>query len=109
MTFEEIIAKLREIEAKLLAKHPEISHEKQFQVLARTAKVSEEYGELINEVLASLKLQRQSKLDQFDSQNLEKEFGDVFNALMLLGFSLELDVKNVITKRVIEMYERNKN
>lgn len=104
MNFEEILAKLKSINTKLLAKYPEIGRDKQKEILARTAKVSEEFGELINEILASMNLQRDEKMVEFDKANIEKEFGDVFNTLILLGVSLNIEVSRAITDRVEEMY-----
>lgn len=106
MNFDDIIAKLKLIEKSLLERHPEISRDKKFQILTRSTKVSEEYGELANEVLAYLMLQRQEKLSDFKKENLEKEFGDVFNSLILLGFALDIDVKMAVVDRINEMYER---
>ena len=104
MTLDEIISKLKIINTQLLKKYSSISQDKQKEVLARTAKVSEEYGELIDEILSSLELQRQNKLDKFQKENIEKEFGDVFNTLMLLGLALDIDVSKAIQSRLEQMY-----
>ncbi|MEA3229660.1 MAG: hypothetical protein U9P44_01985, partial [archaeon] len=47
------------------------------RILARTVKLTEELGELCNEVLAFNGDQRQEKLDIHDKNNLPHEFADV--------------------------------
>lgn len=64
---------------------------------------------LMEEVLLKLGLQRQEKLINYDGSNLSKEFGDVFNSLILLGMALNIDVKKAISERVDEMYQRYGN
>ena len=43
-------------------------------ILYNTVKLNEEVGELCNDILAVLKLQRKSKLDKFDKRNIYEEF-----------------------------------
>jgi NTP pyrophosphatase (non-canonical NTP hydrolase) len=104
MLNDDFLKKLHALNDKLRADRDTLSDSHPTNVLARTAKVSEEYGELIDEILSHLKLQRQNKLDKYQPQNLEKEYGDVIITLLLLGLSLDIDIKKVVTARLAEKY-----
>lgn len=104
MQLDEIIAKLKDIEAELLKRYPDYAKDPEKAILARSVKLNEEVGELMDEVLHKLKLQRAEK--EYDPDNLQKEFGDVFNSLLLLGLSLGVDVPEAIASRVNEMYKK---
>jgi len=66
----------------------------------------EELGELANEVLAKLGLQRQSKLDKFTDRQLEDEYGDVLLTVLMLGIELNLDVAEIMRRKFISNYQR---
>lgn len=101
MTIDEIIQKLQVINDKLRDKYPHLDH-KTF-VLARSAKVSEEYGEFMDELLSSLEMQRADKLAKYDPDNLASEFADVFITLLLTGMASGIDIKEAIAKRLSEI------
>jgi NTP pyrophosphatase (non-canonical NTP hydrolase) len=69
-------------------------------VLARTVKLAEELGELCQEVLAHLSLQRPQKLDKHDKNNLSEEFADVLVTTLLLAKSMDIDVENALKKKI---------
>ena len=104
MLSDNFLKKLHALNDKLRADRDTLSDSHTTNVLARTAKVSEEYGELMDEILSHLKLQRQNKLDKYEHENLEKEYGDVMLTLLLLGLSLDLDIEKVVTARLAEKY-----
>jgi len=104
MTIDEIITELNALSVKLRAKYANLD-DTTF-ILARSAKMSEEYGEFVDELLSSLRLQRQDKLAAFKSTDLSSEFGDAFITLMLLGISARVDVKAAITKRLKEQSDK---
>jgi NTP pyrophosphatase (non-canonical NTP hydrolase) len=77
-------------------------------VLLQSIKVSEELGELHNEILKLFKNQREEKIIG-SSLNLSNELADVILATLLLGIQLEVDVEkalldkmSVITKRHVK-------
>jgi len=78
---------------------------KQQRTFARTMKIVEELGELADEILTSMNLQRNTKISQFTKQNIEDEFADVLASLVLLGIELDIDISEVI-KRKIEFTRR---
>ncbi|MEN8253205.1 MAG: MazG-like family protein [Patescibacteria group bacterium] len=72
----------------------------QQRVFARTMKLVEELGELADEILTSMNLQRKSKIAKFSQQNVEDEFADVLASVLLLGNELGLDVEEVLERKI---------
>ncbi len=98
MQLEELIAQYQDIHQFLNQNWPLASRMK--RTFARTMKVVEELGELANEILTSMNLQRQAKIAQFSHENLEDEYADVFGALILLGIELDLDIEKIIQRKI---------
>ncbi len=69
-------------------------------------KIVEELGELADEILTSMSLQRDSKVAAFSHQNVEDEFADVLGSLILLANELEIDVEKVIQRKIDFTRER---
>lgn len=106
MNLDEMILKLDEIRSELKNRYPQLHADSDKTRLARMVKLSEEVGELADEVLSLQGLQRQDKIDAKQGDDLAKEFGDVFNSLLLLGLELNLDVKAVVTARLSSMHQK---
>lgn len=70
------------------------------RIFARTMKVVEELGELSDEILTSMNLQRDSKIAKFSRQNVEDEFADVMSSLVLLGLELEINIEAVLKRKI---------
>lgn len=104
MQIKDLIAKYQEI-ADFLNGHWPLKDKNQ-RVFARTMKVVEELGELSDEILTSMNLQRNSKIAKFSRENLEDEFADVLGSLILLSCELEIDVEEVIKKKIEFTRER---
>ena len=66
------------------------------RILARMAKLTEEVGELSEEVLGSLGYQRQAKLDARTPHSLENELADVVITTMLLAKSMGVDMPKAL-------------
>lgn len=66
------------------------------RVLARMAKLTEEVGELSEEVLGSLGYQRQEKLDRRLPEGIKNELADVVITTMLLAKSLDVDMAEAL-------------
>ena len=89
-----------------------LSKDKNQRVFARTMKIVEELGELSDEILTSMNLQRDSKIAKFSRENLEDEFADVLASLILLANEVDIDVESVIKKKIKftrERFEMDKN
>ena len=76
------------------------------KVFARTMKIVEELGELADEILTSMNLQRKSKIAKFSRENVEDEFADVMGSLILLAIELDIDVEKVMQKKIKFTRER---
>jgi NTP pyrophosphatase (non-canonical NTP hydrolase) len=98
MQITELVAKYQEIADFLNARWPMKDHNQ--RVFARTMKIVEELGELSDEILTSMNLQRNSKIAKFSRENLEDEFADVLASLILLSCELNIDVEKVIQKKI---------
>ena len=68
--------------------------------------VLEEVGELANELLADLELQRKDKLKDFKSENIAKELVDVLFTAFILGITLDIDIEKAIKERLNDINNR---
>lgn len=78
----------------------------QQRVFARIMKIVEELGELSDEILTSMNLQRGSKIDKFSHQNIEDEFADVLASLVLLAVELDIDIEEVMKRKIEYTHKR---
>jgi NTP pyrophosphatase (non-canonical NTP hydrolase) len=104
MTIEELLAEYKIISETLNTKWP--LQNQQHRTFARTMKIVEELGELSDEILTSMNLQRNSKIAQFSHQNIEDEFADVLGSLILLAIEMDIDVEEVIKRKIALTRER---
>ena len=104
VTLEELMAQSREIHELVSLAFP-IESENE-ALYARTLKLMEELGELANEILAKLGLQRQVKLDKHTQEDLEDEFGDVLLTVLMLGIELDLDVAEIMRRKFLKNFDR---
>ncbi len=75
-------------------------------ILTRTVKLTEELGELCDEVLASSGDQRQEKLNKRSSDDLSNEFADVIICTLLLAKSMDIDIKEALVKKIEKINKR---
>ena len=66
------------------------------EILTKTVKLNEEVGELCNDILSILKLQRRAKLQNFDKRNMYEEFADVIITAMQLAIAAGVDVERAV-------------
>jgi len=69
-------------------------------ILAKTVKLQEEVGELANDVLAKLQLQRKSKLEAFNKVNMYQEFADIIISTLALANTLDVDVDRAVREKL---------
>lgn len=98
MTIASLVEQYKEISEFLNTKWPLKNNEQ--KVFARTMKIMEELGELSDEILTSMNLQRNTKVAKFSQQNVEDEFADVLGSLILLGIELDIDVAEVMKRKI---------
>ncbi len=92
-------------EQQRLERHYHLEEEK-VRVLAHMAKITEEVGELSEEVLAQVGMQRAAKLTRRDSENLKREVADVLYATAILADTLGVDLEQAMTERVKTIKKR---
>ena len=80
--------------------------DKEKRILARTVKISEEVGELCNEVLAFNFLQRKEKLNNHTKENLSEEFADVLFTTLLLARSMDIDIEKAMKMKMDKINKR---
>jgi NTP pyrophosphatase (non-canonical NTP hydrolase) len=69
---------------------------KEKDILARMVKLQEEVGELSNDVLSILSLQRKSKLAEFEKSNMYEEFADVVLSVIMLANAVGVDIERAV-------------
>lgn len=104
MTIAQLISEYKEISGTLNNKWP--LKDQDHRTFARIMKIVEELGELSDEILTSMNLQRNSKIAQFSHQNIEDEFADVVGSLILLGIELDIDFEEAMQRKIELTRER---
>ncbi len=77
------------------------------RILARTVKISEEFGELCDEVLASLGDQRTGKMGERSVEGLADEFADVVITTFLLAKAMDVDVMKALGRKTQKIREKH--
>ncbi len=105
-SIKELQRKLRELEKASRIEFVTFT-KREKDILFKTVKLSEEVGELSNDILSVLSLQRKSKLDRFNKTNLYEEFADVVLSVVKLANALRVDLERAIrdkTKKIEDDY-----
>ena len=93
-----------------LAKHSAVQYTlrtaQEQEILSRTVKLNEEVGELCNDILSILKLQRKAKLENFDKRNVYQEFADVIMTTIQLANAAGVDVERAIDDKLKKVEEK---
>lgn len=76
------------------------------EILTKTVKLNEEVGELCNDILSILKLQRRAKLEKFNKHNMYEEFADVIITTMQLAIAAGVDVERAVGDKLEKIEER---
>lgn len=76
------------------------------EILTKTVKLNEEVGELCNDILSVLKLQRKSKLEKFEKRNFYEEFADVIITTIQLANSAGVDIERAINDKMKKIEKR---
>lgn len=69
-------------------------------ILSSTVKITEELGELCDEVLAFNCRQRKEKLVKNNKDNLSFEFADVIIAVFMLADNMNLNIDQALEKKI---------
>lgn len=76
------------------------------RILAHTVKLTEELGELCDEVLAYNSLQRKEKLNENTEENLAEEFADVLITSLILAENMNIDIKKALEEKINKINKR---
>ncbi len=109
-TFREMQKALKSKELSLRIKFKSMT-KKEKDILSRTVKLQEEVGELSNDILSILSLQRKSKLAEFNKKNMYEEFADVILSVMMLANSVNVDIERAVNdkyRKLITVYSKDK-
>lgn len=86
--------------------HYKLYSQEEKEILTKTIKLNEEVGELCNDILSVLKLQRKSKLDKFDKRNFYEEFADVIITTMQLAAVARVDIERALRDKLNKIEKR---
>jgi len=86
--------------------HYKLYSQNEKEILTKTVKLNEEVGELCNDILSILRLQRRAKLDKFDKRNIYQEFADVIITTIQLAEVAGVDIERAIHDKLIKIEER---
>jgi NTP pyrophosphatase (non-canonical NTP hydrolase) len=106
MTIEEFQKFINEQDA-LFRTTKTVGYTERERILARTVKLSEELGELSDEVLAALGDQRTGKMDKHSAESLEDEFADVVIVAFLLAKSMNVNVMEALARKTQKIREKH--
>jgi len=99
MTMEELQKFINEQDAFFRSVKDQTLTERE-RILACTVKISEEFGELCDEVLSSLGDQRKGKMENHDPDGLSDEFADVIITTFLLAKLMNVDIPKALSKKI---------
>ena len=99
MDFKELEEKVKKINTHNRFDYT-LNTPKEKEILAKTVKLNEEVGELCNDILSILRLQRKSKLDRFDKRNIYQEFADVLLTLSQLAIASNVDLDRAVQDKL---------
>jgi len=80
--------------------HYKLYSQTEKEILTKTVKLNEEVGELCNDILSILRLQRKAKLDKFDKRNIYQEFADVIITTMQLAAVTGVDIERALNDKL---------
>jgi NTP pyrophosphatase (non-canonical NTP hydrolase) len=108
MEFKELKQFIKKEDARLKDNWENYSDEGK-RALARTVKLSEELGELCDEVLGHNQMQRPEKLAKREAGNLPDEFADVIIVTMLLAETMGVDIEEALANKIKKIDKRYEN
>lgn len=99
MNLTSLQKKVKELNEKTRP-HYKLYTQTEKEILTKTVKLNEEVGELCNDILSVLKLQRKAKLDQFNKSNIYQEFADVVITTIQLAVAAGVDVDRAVEDKL---------
>lgn len=110
MNLKDIQEKIQQLGDRMRP-HYKLYSPREKEILTRAVKLNEEVGELCNDVLSILQLQRKSKLEKFDKRNIYEEFADVIITTIQLASTAGVDIERAVNdkmKKIETRYSKDK-
>jgi NTP pyrophosphatase (non-canonical NTP hydrolase) len=104
MEMKKLLDFIEEVDGYFLHHYPNL-HGRE-RVYARMVKLSEEVGELADEVLSSQSDQRREKLAVKEDDALSNEVADVLITTLMLARSFNVDVVKALERKMQKIQER---
>ena len=104
MDMKEVLDFIEKVDKFFLDQYPDLPGKE--RLYARMIKLSEEVGELADEVLSSQSDQRREKLDRKEKDALPDEIADVIITTLMLARSLDVDVERALKRKIDKIRER---
>ena len=95
---------IKKEDKRLRKKFPKEKEDK--RILARMVKITEEVGELADEVLGYGLMQRREKNYKYKKEELLEEFADVVITIFLLAEVMKVDVGRALEKKIKKINKR---
>lgn len=105
MNLKSLQVKVKELNDKTRP-HYKLYTQTEKEILTKTVKLNEEVGELCNDILSVLKLQRKAKLDKFNKANIYQEFADVIITTIQLAVAAGVDVDRAVSDKLVKIEEK---
>ncbi|MFC1651652.1 MazG nucleotide pyrophosphohydrolase domain-containing protein [Patescibacteria group bacterium] len=106
MEFEKLLNFIDLENKRILKRFNQESLTKEEKILIRMAKLTEEVGELSNEVLDFSNAQRHNRLSSYDKNKLGDELADVIITTLLLAKSADVDAKKALESKIKKIDKR---
>lgn len=106
MELSELMDFIREEKERLDQRDPHFKGQDK-KILAGAVKLTEEVGELSDEILADFKLQREDKkYEEEDENRLAGEVADVLISTLILAHLLDLNVEQALEHKIEQIESR---
>lgn len=105
MNLKNLEQKIRALNAKIKPSY-KFTTQQERDILVQTVKLNEEVGELCNDILGILKLQRRAKQKIFDKRNIYEEFADVIISTITLAQTAEVDLERALKDKLEKIETR---
>lgn len=106
MNLEKILDFIQKENKRLAQYYPINDNDKEKRVLARAVKLSEEVGELCEQVLSGMLLQKSRKLKNYSQEKLGEEVADVLITTLLLADVMKVDVRKSLEDKMKKIEKR---
>lgn len=98
MEIKELKKFIKKEDKRLLKKYPE---SKDKRILARMIKITEEVGELADEILSFDQIKKKDKSDKKNKkQEISEEFADVVITTFLLAETMKIDIEKALKEKI---------